>query len=114
MKVIYNNIIPFKGFVAMNLFGVLFARKKYKPLSPITINHEAIHSKQIIELGFIGFYILYILEYIMRIIQHGNLHVGYRDISFEREAYAHEKDLDYLNTRKHYSQWRNHEKKYIR
>lgn len=27
MKVIYNNIIPFKVFKAINLFGVLFVRK---------------------------------------------------------------------------------------
>ena len=27
MKIIYNNIIPFKGFKCINLFGVLFARK---------------------------------------------------------------------------------------
>ena len=27
MKVIYNNIIPFKGFKCINLFGVLFVRK---------------------------------------------------------------------------------------
>ena len=30
MKIIYNNIIPFKGFKAMNLFGVLFVRKDAK------------------------------------------------------------------------------------
>lgn len=44
MKVIYNNIIPFKGFVAMNICGLLFARNEYKPLSDTTINHESIHT----------------------------------------------------------------------
>lgn len=29
MNVIYNNILPFKGFQAMNLFGIILARKEY-------------------------------------------------------------------------------------
>lgn len=29
MKIIYNNIIPFKGFLAINLFGVLFVYSVY-------------------------------------------------------------------------------------
>lgn len=46
MKIIYNNIIPFKGFKAINLFGVLFVRKDIKtPMSDVDINHESIHSE---------------------------------------------------------------------
>lgn len=30
MKVIYNNIIPFKGYKAINLFGLVFVRKGAK------------------------------------------------------------------------------------
>lgn len=30
MNVIYNSIIPFKGYIAINIFGILFARKEYK------------------------------------------------------------------------------------
>ena len=29
-KIIYNKFIPFKGYVAINLFGIIFARKEYK------------------------------------------------------------------------------------
>jgi hypothetical protein len=43
MKIIRNNIIPFKGYKAMNLFGILFVRGDTK-LTDIDINHEAIHS----------------------------------------------------------------------
>ena len=103
MKVIYNKILPFKGFVAMNLFGVLFARKEYQPLGKYTLNHEAIHSKQIFELLIIGFYLIYFIEYILRAIQHGNLHTAYRNISFEREAYQNEKSKTYLQKRKHFA-----------
>ena len=43
MKLIYNNIIPFKGFKAMNLFGLCFVRKGMK-MSEKDINHKSIHS----------------------------------------------------------------------
>ena len=41
MKIIYNNIIPFPGFKAINLFGVLFVRKGCT-MSESDINHEMI------------------------------------------------------------------------
>lgn len=30
MKIIYNNLIPFKGYKAINLFGLVFVRKGAK------------------------------------------------------------------------------------
>jgi len=45
MVIIYNNVIPVKGFSAMNLFGLIFARKAFKPLPKLVINHESIHTK---------------------------------------------------------------------
>lgn len=44
MKIIYNNIIPFEGYSAMNICGVIFARKRFEPLDDVTINHESIHT----------------------------------------------------------------------
>ena len=41
--IIKNNIIPFRGYKAMNFFGIIFLRKPYS-LSEIDINHEAIHT----------------------------------------------------------------------
>ena len=35
MIIIRNNIIPFKGFAAINLFGILFIRKDTKLLEKI-------------------------------------------------------------------------------
>lgn len=72
MKIIYNNIIPFPGFAAINLFGVIFARKKYRPLSETTVNHEAIHTEQMKELLYVGFYLCYLVEWIVRLFMKGN------------------------------------------
>lgn len=104
MKIIYNNLIPFKGFIAINLFGVLFVRNEYKKIFEsggftTTLNHESIHTEQIKELGYIFFYIWYFIEWLLR-LPFGN---AYYNISFEREAYANEKNRKYLQARKHYS-----------
>lgn len=103
MKIIYNNIIPFKGYVAINIFGIIFARKEYKPISKITINHEKIHTEQMKELGFIFFYIWYGIEYLIKLIKYKNHDRAYYLISFEREAYVHDDEEDYLSKRKHYN-----------
>ena len=104
MKVIFNNFIPFKGFGAINLFGILFARNgvyKDNKLSKKTINHEKIHTHQMREMGYIFFYIWYFIEWLIQLIVHGS--AAYHWISFEREAYDNEKNYKYLENRKHYS-----------
>jgi hypothetical protein len=57
----------------------------------VLLNHEKIHWQQQKELWYIGFYIQYFVEWIFK---------GYGGISFEVEAYANERNLDYLKTRK--------------
>lgn len=102
MIIIKNSIIPFKGYKAINLFGILFVRKEYE-LSEVDLNHEAIHTKQMKELLFVFFYIIYFLEWIVRLFINTN---AYRSISFEKEAYSNENNLEYLKNRKHFAQWR--------
>ena len=105
MKIIYNNVIPFKGFKAINLFGIVFVRKGCK-MNNIDINHEKIHSAQMKELLYIPFYIVYFIEWLIRFLYLGNFDKAYRSTSFEVEAYYQQYDLKYLKNRKHYQQWR--------
>lgn len=109
MKIIKNSIIPFKGFIAMNLFGFLFVRKELaNKLSYIDINHEEIHTAQMKELLYVGFYIIYFLEWLFRVLFTKDMfsHKAYRHISFEKEAYNNQTDLTYIENRKHYGQWK--------
>lgn len=101
MIIIYNSLIPFKGFQAINLFGVVFARKEYKELSQRTLNHEAIHTAQMREMLYIGFYIWYLIEWIVKLFRYGRR--AYENISFEREAYENQYDCTYLHKRKHWA-----------
>jgi hypothetical protein len=103
MKTIVNRFIPFKGFKAINLFGAVFVREGAK-MKPYNYNHEAIHTAQMKELWYVGFYILYFLEWVCRLVVAPS--TAYRGISFEREAYEHQYDYDYLESRRPFAQWR--------
>ena len=99
MKIIENKLIPFKGFCAINLFGYLFCRDK-REINDVVVNHEEIHTSQMKELGYIPFYVLYFIEWLIRLLFKGN---AYRNISFEREAYTNQSDESYIARRKKYS-----------
>lgn len=103
MKVIRNRLIPFKGFTAINLFGVIFVRNSGMPDDEL-LNHEAIHTAQQRELGYILFYIIYFFEWLWRLFKPGN---AYRQLSFEKEAYENQSNLTYLGSRIRFAQWRN-------
>ena len=92
-KIIYQNILPPRGFVAIMLFGYIFARKKFKPLSERVINHENIHAAQAKECGgWALFYVQYLYQWVRVGFKYGK-------ISFEREASDYDADLEYLENR---------------
>lgn len=91
MKIIYNKVLPFKGFSAMMFFRVVLARKECKPLSDRIVRHEEIHHARVKDAGeYIPYYLLYLYWCIRR---------GYRDNPFEIEAYQNDTDPEYLNKR---------------
>ena len=106
VKIIRTRILPFNGFTAINLLGILFVHPGVY-LSHELINHERIHSAQQREMLFLFFYIAYVLEWLARLPMRGN---AYRNISFEREAYANQRNLEYLKSRRHYA-WRHYIKR---
>lgn len=84
----------------MALFPFVILRDKRMKDNLRLINHERIHLRQQLEMLIIPFYIWYIAEYFMRCIKYGNKSAAYRNISFEREAYANEYNFNYLKNRK--------------
>lgn len=141
MIVIKNKFIPFSGYKAMNILGIMFLRDpkhffKIESLkneeilvqnimSAKTLNHENIHSAQIIEIMLVAlfltfplyfftfwfipliltlgsFYIVYGIEYMIKLCIVGK-NKAYRALSFEREAYSNENNLSYLKSRKWFS-----------
>ena len=66
-------------------------------------NHETIHYKQQVELLFVAFWLLYASFWLLGLVRHRSGSTAYRENPFEREAYTHDQDLDYLKDRKHYA-----------
>lgn len=88
--------------ICLNLFGTMWARDT-SWIDRYVVNHERIHTAQQRELLFIPFYLLYVIEWLFRLLQYRRLHAAYINISFEREAYAHGRDLTYLSRRPPYA-----------
>lgn len=107
MKVIESSIIPFKGYKAINLFGVIFHRKDASPMKEVDLNHEAIHTEQMKELWYIGFYLLYLFEWIFKVLVYLDFYKAYREIRFEKESYSNQNDLDYIKRRQKFN-WINY------
>ena len=93
MILVNNKIIPFKGYKAVTIWPFIFVRE---PLNEVDLNHENIHGRQQLELLIIIFYLIYFIEWIFK---------GYKNISFEKEAYQRQYDLDYLKHRPCYAMW---------
>ncbi|RNA61824.1 hypothetical protein D1631_07705 [Chryseobacterium nematophagum] len=85
------------------LFPFIFIRQPEDKENKILINHEKIHLRQQVEMLVIFFYFFYMLEYYYRLFKLKNRYLAYKRISFEKEAYAKEHDLNYLKKRKFWS-----------
>lgn len=122
-KIRYNSrlakMLLWGNFNTITLAAWVCTKCKSKEEMPQHIrNHECIHARQWVEcmlasgviiwalvlfadisawwfsLSFLMFYILYVLEYLIKLIPYGN--DAYRNISFEREAYDNQYDSNYL------------------
>lgn len=101
MKIVYNTLLPFKGYKAMTLWPFILVRKGMV-MTEADLNHEQIHGEQQKELTVVLFYLWYVVEYVIKLIATGSHKKAYRGISFEREAYRFESDLDYRRRRRRY------------
>ncbi|MEZ4786965.1 MAG: hypothetical protein R2790_03575 [Flavobacterium haoranii] len=100
--VAFKYLVP-KGYRGITLFPFIFFLRKEDKRNVVLVNHEKIHIRQQLELLVIPFFIWYGLEFLVRLFQYKNRREAYRNISFEREAYTNEKDLDYLEQRSFWS-----------
>ncbi len=96
--VVSRYFIP-KGFRGLTVFPFVFIKFDGDRNNEVLIHHEKIHLRQQKEMLILLFYIWYGIEYTYRLFQYRNRNTAYQNISFEREAYAKEADLDYLKSR---------------
>ena len=103
MFVIVSRYLIPKGFSGITLFPFIIVSENDLKLNPVMINHEKIHIRQQIELLILPFFIWYGIEFLGKWIISKDKNIAYRNISFEKEAYANEKDLNYLKQRSFWS-----------
>lgn len=115
-KFIYNDkfldrVGIFFKIAGISLFPFVIMREAYLTDIPYwrerrkkTTNHETIHFQQQLELLVIPFYVIYVLEYIVKaFVYKFNIKEAYRNISFEREAFGNDTNMEYLQSRKRFN-----------
>lgn len=103
--IVFKYLTP-RGFRGLTFYPFVFLADKDDKLNEVFINHERIHLRQQLELLIVPFYLWYFTEYLIRLVQFRNRKKAYYAISFEREAYSNEKDLEYLKSRSFWRFWK--------
>ena len=84
---------------ALTLFPFILVRERKDFKDRVLLHHEKIHLRQQLELLVVLFYVWYVLEFYYHWFRLRNRELAYRSISFEKEAYANERDSQYLSKR---------------
>ncbi len=90
----------YKNYVGLCLWPFIILKETKLKQNAVLINHERIHLKQQQELLILPFYVPYAMEWLLGFLWYGDSHKAYQNISFEREAYRNEFNLDYLSERR--------------
>jgi len=85
---------------ALTLYPFIISTEK---MPEELFRHESIHITQQKELFVVFFYMLYGWDYLKGLIKFRDKELAYRRIRFEQEAYAHQANQHYLESRKPYS-----------
>ena len=100
MIIVCQKLLKNTKINGITLYPFIFIKNHEDKKNRVLINHEKIHIRQQLELLIVFFYILYVTEYYYHFFRLKNAHAAYHAISFEREAYSMEHDLNYLKNRK--------------
>lgn len=101
MKIVVGHFVP----NLFSLFGVVTGVTIYPFIfvrfakNEILIRHESIHIEQQRETLIIGFFLIYLFDYLRGLIKYRNHYTAYWRIRFEQEAYRYQRDSNYLNRR---------------
>ncbi|MCP9764410.1 hypothetical protein [Lacihabitans soyangensis] len=95
-------MILIKGIKLPKILGIAvwpFVLVKTKTPGKTILNHERIHLRQQVEMLVLPFYFWYLFEWLVLYIKYRNIDKAYRNISFEKEAYKNESNMNYLKNR---------------
>ena len=93
----------YRNYVGLSVWPFIILKDDALKDDTVLINHEKIHLKQQLELLVLPFYLWYVTEWLVRSLLLLSFYRGYQNISFEREAYFNEHNLDYPEQRSVFS-----------
>lgn len=93
----------YRNYVGLTFWPFIFLKNNALKEDVFLVNHERIHLEQQKELLILPFYFLYITEWLLKSVYYFNSYKAYKNISFEREAYYNERNLNYIKNRKVFS-----------
>jgi hypothetical protein len=112
MLIISPRLISFltlgsKDVTAMAIWPFIIGKSEEVRRDEVLLNHERIHLRQQGEMLLIFFLLWYLLEYLyFRFLKKYSHFQAYKSISFEREAYQKDRDLQYLSHRPMWASFR--------
>ena len=114
-----NKVIPFGSFKALAAWPFIFIRSD-KKFTDEDVRHERIHGRQQVEMLLVGFYVAYLICWLIELVrcardkrrgqaepncrQRKYLNRVEHSIIFEREAYTEDSSATYLYKRR-FSAW---------
>ena len=120
-------LLLWSGYDTITLGFIILTTRKTWEMNQEVLNHEKIHVAQWVEVttlfillwvvvslmigsvkmlwwlpvNMLAYYLIYMVEYAIRRLYGGETgKQDYRNIEFEKEAYKHQRDFDYLEERK--------------
>lgn len=105
LPILFNFLVK-QDAIAIALWPFIFIKYDALKYDPCLVNHERIHLRQQLEMGILFFYLFYVIEFLYHYIKHRNINLAYFSISFEKEAFANDKNLSYLKKRKFWGWWK--------
>lgn len=91
------------GGLSVFPFVVLREYHRNTERGTIILNHETIHFRQTVETLVVGFYVVYVVNYLINLLIYRHPILAYKNLLFEREAYSNQTDLTYCDTRRWFS-----------
>jgi len=93
-------VLKFLPVRALAIWPFILLQKREDKGNATLIHHERIHHIQQLELAWIGFFLAYLIHYTWNRLRRKLSHdQAYRAIIFEKEAFQHQDNLNYLSTR---------------
>lgn len=93
-------LLSFMRYSGMAIFPFVLLRARELKENKTLMYHERIHHMQQLEMLIIPFFIIYGLNYLINLLRYKTHDEAYRNIIFEREAFANDGVQYYIRNRK--------------